>query len=99
MQTKIMLTLTVVVIAGAWAALAGGNGIRRLTTARMRSGSTAKARSGYEEALKRRDRLALLPSNYGLVRRARRILTQRRVASGSNRATWRRGNPSPPWTY
>jgi hypothetical protein len=28
MQTKIMLTLTVVVIAGAWAALAGGNGIR-----------------------------------------------------------------------
>ena len=28
MQTKIMLTLTVVVIAGEWAALAGGNGIR-----------------------------------------------------------------------
>jgi hypothetical protein len=55
MQTKIMLALTVVVIAWASAALAGGNGIRdnryipllstayrRLTTARMRSGSTAK---------------------------------------------------------
>ena len=57
----------------------------------MRSGSTAKARSGYEEALKRRDRLALLPSDYGLVRRARRILTQRQVAPRSNRAAWRRG--------
>ena len=73
MQTKIMLALTVVVIACASAALAGGNGTattathpplstacRRLTTARIRSGSTAKARSGYEEVLKRSDKLALV---------------------------------------
>src|SRR6266404_7549274 len=33
---------------------------RRLTTARIRSGSTAKARGGYKEALKRSDRLALV---------------------------------------
>jgi hypothetical protein len=45
MQTKIMLTLTVVVIAAATTATHPllSTACRRLTTARIRSGSTAKA--------------------------------------------------------
>jgi hypothetical protein len=73
MQTKIMLTLTVLssherllpLLEATVSATTATHPLlstayRRLTTARMRSGSTAKARGSYKEALKRSDRLALV---------------------------------------